>query len=60
MTLETKDAEVIKELLRLNLMMKNIAFRSGFNQKDWEHLHDKTKIQAEAEFLNMRARMGDL
>ena len=60
MTIPQKDALMLRNDILLHKLIKAIALRTGLSLKEYDDLFGQAEIAAEAEYLNLRARHGDL
>ena len=59
MTDDTFNA-LFKELIRQNILIRNVAINLGYTEKEWSELRDRSAVMAEQEMLGVRDRHGDL
>ena len=51
---------MLRNDILLHKLIKAIALRTGLSLKEYDDLFGQAEIAAEAEYLNLRARHGDL
>ena len=60
MTSQNSIDALFKEIIRQEILTKNVAMNLGYTEAEWSDLHRRSIVLAEQEMLCVRLKAGDL